>query len=38
MQFTTEEGLGLVSSSNAAHIRIWGNKIKALPLLRVPGW
>lgn len=34
----SEQGLGLVSSSNAAHIRIWGNETNALPLLGAPGW
>lgn len=38
IQFSTwkEKGLGLASSSNAAHIRIWGNMLNALPLLGAP--
>lgn len=34
----SEQGVGLASSSNAAHIRIWGNETNALPLLGAPGW
>lgn len=38
MQFSIwkEEGLGSARSSSAAHIRIWGNKLKALPSLGAP--
>lgn len=38
MQFSIwkEEGLGSASSSSAAHVRIWGNKLKALPSLGAP--
>lgn len=38
MQFSIwkEEGLCLVSNSSDGHIRIWGNKLNALPSLGVP--